>query len=581
MKKRISLSILILLIFSSSELFSKTEIKKNQTGIIKNVLRKADIKNQSEAAEIINYVDDVYGSLYKRLKNNGKLTIYFGPAHGKDNTGEWRGITTERIGVTGLPEEWYSIIYSRKLYNLLKQNKFIEISAAPYYMDVLEGRTDSYHYMKFRNVTENAYNSDAFMIIEMHMNNVSVFQKADGLINMPGIHMIRDCSGRRMLKNIKGSYSGFLTLYNKFDASGFSKKYALNIKKSLEAKGYKANGWEYGAVGDDRFTYYLLFPVSVIYECGFISHPREEEKLRDPYYMDGMVNSHYRMLLKTIHDIYGIDISGNILKGNPKNVRARIELLKLARLTILFMKKGDVSGAVTAVNAMKKYYKNSGTRSTINYYDKIIKRVKKGERYYKKGLAYKKKRKYRKARTYFVRAKRSLDKNIMYSAIKKKYNAALYGNRSSRKKSITSSKKKSPKTVSTRKAIYAAPSRITKPFILSLSSKEELEHALAESLGADDRNIKLISESMKNYKKTYWKKVRKYSKKRKRRIWVWRKKTKDFKFTPGIYIVNLDKKLGVVKAKRVSAVYLDPHKYQNQQYLKNSYFAETIRKKEI
>jgi hypothetical protein len=86
---------------------------------------------------------------------------------------------------------------------------------------------------------------------------------------------------------------------------------------------------------------------------------------------------------------------------------------------------------------------------------------------------------------------------------------------------------------------------------------------------------------MKDYSEDTWKKVRKYSAKRKKRIWVSEKIVRDFEFTPGIYVVNLDKKLNVVKAKRVSAVYLDPQKYQNQQYLKNSYFAETEQEKSI
>jgi hypothetical protein len=104
---------------------------------------------------------------------------------------------------------------------------------------------------------------------------------------------------------------------------------------------------------------------------------------------------------------------------------------------------------------------------------------------------------------------------------------------------------------------------------------------VSESLGAGDEETNRIIEGMKDYKAVSWKKVKKYSSKRKKRIWVSKKVVRDFEFTPGIYVVNLDKNLNVVKANRVSAVYLDPQKYQNQQYLKNSYFAETEKQKDI
>jgi len=579
MKRNIFIFLLIIL-FAPAVLFSSTEIKKEQTESIKRVLNKANPENLTRAAEIVNYIDDVYGSLNEQLASDGKFRIYFGPAHGKDHTNRWRGTTTERIGVTGLPEEWYSTIYSRKLYDKLKTNNFIEVCAAPYYRDVLEGKSDSYQYMKFRDVADNAYNSKAFLVIEMHMNNVSVFEKADGLVNMPGIHMIRDSSGRKLLKNITGTYSGYLTLYNKYDASGFSKQYALNIKNSLSSKGYSINNWEYGAVADDRFTYYLLFPVSIIYECGFISHPAEEKKLRDPEYMEEMIATHYDMLIKTIYDVFGMDISGKSLKYNPKDVAHRIELLKLARLTIMYLEKGDVPGANAAVNSMKKYY-NPATSDTINYYSAILDRVNRAENFYRKGIAFSKKKKYRKSRTCFVNAKNSLSRNIIYSAMRDKYNNALYGNSRERNSASERSNGGSYSSVPVRKAVTVEQSSLTKPFILTLRSKEGLEHAVFESLGTGDEETKRITEAMKDYREVSWKKVRKYSAKRKKRIWVSEKIVRDFEFTPGIYVVNLDKKLNVVKAKRVSAVYLDPQKYQNQQYLKNSYFAETEQEKSI
>ena len=59
------------------------------------------------------------------------------------------------------------------------------------------------------------------------------------------------------------------------------------------------------------------------------------------------------------------------------------------------------------------------------------------------------------------------------------------------------------------------------------------------------------------------------------------KNIRKFIFDDGIYVVTLDKNKRVVRAERVSSVYHNPERYQNQQYLKNSYFAETERQKDF
>ncbi len=560
-----------------------TVIKNKQSRAIEKIIEIQDNKNVcKDIAEIVNYIDDVYGNLYSSLENGGKITLYFGPAHGKDDTERWRGITTNRVGVTGLPEEHYSRLYARKLYNLLKQNPFINIAASDEYLQVLEGKTDSYHYMKFKDVMNNAKNSGAFMVMEMHMNNVSIFSKADGLVNMPGIHMARDSSGRKLLINITGTFSGFLTLYNKYDACGFSRQYALNIRDSLVSKGYKANGWDYGAVADDRFTYYLNFPVSVIYECGFISHPVEEKKLIDPEYMDGMVKAQYEMLLKTFYDLYGIDISKKEFRGKRKDFKDDIEILKLARLVIYFIQNANTESANLAVKFMKNLYYNSHTKDSVNYYASIISTINHAESYYTKGIKFKNKNKFNKARTCFVNAKESLNRNEMYSAYKDKYNTAIYGNKKNRSSSSDTpgndriSDKKPGET-----AIQVKPSSITKPFILSVSNGEDLNNAILESLEPDAAKLKIISDSLKNYKTVTKISKRYYSSKKRKYITSSENKYRDYEFKSGIFLVELDKNMKVVKARKVSSVYLDPNKYQNQQYLKNSYFTQIEQQKNI
>ncbi|HQO41249.1 MAG TPA: N-acetylmuramoyl-L-alanine amidase, partial [Spirochaetota bacterium] len=384
------------LILTAEELY---DLKKSQSATINKIISNEKSESRKkELVDIINYIDTTYGELHEKLARGEKITIYFGPAHGKDHTGEWRGITTNRIGVTGLPEEYYSIKYSRKLYDLLKKNRFIEIAAKPEYRSVLEGKSDSYHYMKFRDVMRNARASNSFMVIEMHMNNVAIFNKADGLVNMPGIHMARDSNGRKMIVNIKSTNSGFLTLYNKFDASDFSRQYAVNIRQSLVKKGYIPNGWEYGAVADDRFTYYLNFPISLIYECGFISDPEEEKKLLDEDYMDGMIKSQYEMFLKTFNDMFGVDISGNELKITEKDYSDNIELLKLARIAIFYIQNAETDQANIAVRAMKKNYYHGANKGVIDYYSSIMNKINNSERHYHKGSRYNKRKKYSRAR---------------------------------------------------------------------------------------------------------------------------------------------------------------------------------------
>jgi len=595
--KLINIILPVLMILCSSALsYSETVIKNKQTPIIDKILNMQDNKNTySDIADIINYIDEIYSGLYDSLEQGGKITIYFGPAHGKDHTGRWRGTTTNRVGTTGLPEEYYSIQYSRKLYKLLKENPFIDIATSDEYRDVLEGKSDSYHYMPFKDEMNNAKNAGAFMVIEMHMNNVSIFSKADGLVNMPGIHMARDGQGRKLLINITGSYSGFLTLYNKYDASGFSRQYAVNIRDNLVAKGYKANSWEYGAVADDRFTYYLLFPISIIYECGFISHPDEDKKLLNEDYMNGMVASQYEMLLKTFNDIYGINISKEKFSGKKKNFQANVELLKLARLTVYFIKNGDTKSANAAVKAMNVSYFNPQTKDSIDYYNSIINTINKAERHYANGVAHRNKKKFNKARTSFVQGKATLSNNDLYSAYRNKFAAAIHGNKMIRTKSDTaiasgnenknSSEIKSASAngaaKNTNAAISVKSSPVTKPFIMTLRDGMNIETAIMEALAPDQKNLKIITDSMNNYKSVSYTPIKTYSKKQKKHIITNKKTVKDFEFKPGIFIAELNKDMKIVKVTKVSSVYLDPNKYQNHQYLKNSYFTQIEMEKEI
>ncbi len=564
-------------------LFSQSSISPEytQTSSINTILSYEKNRSHKEKiVEIINFIDKTYKNIPERIRNGEKITIFFDPAHGKDSTGEWRGTTTNRIGVTGLPEEYYSIFYSRKLYTLLKANKHIDIVTSHDFQKVLDGKSESYHYLKFAETVKMAREAGAFMIIAQHLNNVSIFNKADGRINIPGIHMARDKRNRLLLRNIQGSYSGFLTLYNKFDASGFSKNYAFNIRSSLVGKGYKPNNWEYGAVGDDRFTYYMDFPVSVIYENGFISNPEEEKKLLDPYYMDGIVRSQYDTMLKSLKDLYGVDISTERAKIKHVDYQSRIEMLKLARIAIYYIKNAETLKASKTVGYMKKYSTNKDLKDSVAYYNSIMKKINTSEIQYRKGIARKKRKHYKTARRHFNSAIANLDRNSLYNGYRNKYKEELGLNRG--KKSVAAKPANTTNPVKYRESsISVKSSSITKPVIITIEDGSTLCQAIIDALNPDMESLKKIENSMNQYRTVKWVKYRKWSKKHKKKITAWKKVYRDFKFTSGIYVVTLDKNMNVKKAESVSRVYLNPDKYQNQQYLKNSYFEKTDRQRNI
>jgi len=195
--------------------------------------------------------------------------------------------------------------------------------------------------------------------------------------------------------------------------------------------------------------------------------------------------------------------------------------------------------------------------------------------YYNKGITLRNKKKFNKSRAAFINAKESLNRNDVYSAYKVKYGVAIYGNKRSR----SVAKESTPRVRKLEKprgetAVPVKASSVTKPFILALSNGESLENAIVESLNPDSDNIKSITDSMSNYKTVSWVKSRKYLPKKKKYKTVYTKKYNDYEFKPGIFIVHMDRNMRIVKANRVSKIYLDHNKYQNHQYLKNSYFTQ-------
>ncbi len=570
-----------LLLFTSAPIVSSSELpsqnKPQQPALINKIINAEKNKAKRDAiVKITEQIDQTYGYLYENIEKGGKLTVFFDPAHGKLSDGRWQGgAATGRLSCTGLPEEWYSIKFSRKMYELLEKNRHIEVRSTDDFMDVLRGKSDSYRDIPFPVTVDLANRAGAFIIIAQHLNNISVVHKADGLVNLPGIHITRNAHGWKILRYVKDTYQGFLTLYNKLDASGFSMKYALKLKNMLEKRGLKANSWDHGAVGDSRFCYFVDFPVSIIYESGFISNPDEEKKLSDPEHIGTMVEAQYLALLETVEEIFGVDISGSRVRKTGEPSADRLELLKLARLAVYYIKSGDVGGGIRVIHEMEKKYSGSKYREHTRYFSSVRSSLARYNSYHRKGLIYKKKKNYRKARYCFRLARRSLQRGPIFSTLHGGISRELPG----RTRKRTSADRSSRAIASFNPIVPRAP--INRSVLFPLEPGQSLDSAVRLALEADGNTHERLVNSFKNARTFYKKRERYYSKKHKKRMTRWVTRSKHVSFTPGIYVVQLNKKLNVVGVRRVNSVVLNHDRYQNQQYLKNSHFANDTRERSL
>ncbi|HNX60831.1 MAG TPA: N-acetylmuramoyl-L-alanine amidase, partial [Spirochaetota bacterium] len=263
--------------------------------------------------EIASSVQDTYSDLFNKLSTGGKIRIFIDPAHGKvrnNDSMEWQGALTWRKSTTGVPEELYSIPLARKFYKLASENPFIEIVSFPDYMDMLTGKSETYNDVSFDDSVDEALKSGSFLIISEHLNNISPISKADGFVNIPGLHVTCNQWRTPFLSYVSGVYRGYFTYYNMYDITGSSRAIGEEFRNNMTRKGHIPNSWDNGVVGDDRFSLYVNFPISVIFESGFISNPVEEQLLKDDRFQNDIVESQYSAILSTIRSSFGVDISG-------------------------------------------------------------------------------------------------------------------------------------------------------------------------------------------------------------------------------------------------------------------------------
>lgn len=520
-----------------------------------------------QAIELLNAIDATYVDIEKNLASGKKLIVFVDPAHGKLENGAWEGEMTGRLSATGLTEEYYSIMLSRELYRVLSANRFIEVRSTDDFMQVMKGKSDIYRNIPFVQTVRMATEAGAFIIVSEHLNNISSIVKASGLMNIPGVHITTDKWGNRFLSYVKDIHRGFLTLYNKYDTTDFSRRYALNLKEALVARGMRANSWQFGAVPDDRFSYFVDFPISVIYESGFISNPDDEEFLRDPANQRLIVNGQYESLLETVREVFGVDISGRSPVRVGKAPEELIELLKLSRLVIFYINNCEAQKAIGIINLMEKKFARANPQFVAPYRE-IKTTLIRAENYFRQGMAHLKKKNYKSATWCLQRARRALRYRPLYSQLYARYSGQYQemGVPGHAVDLFVYNPKKLPPAGASRPAPPFVPVRsaaLTTPIIFAVDGDQTLENAVYKALKPDTKTLARLVRSFEN---AYtWKSVKTGGK--------WRRVRVKAHFGPGIYIVGLDRNLNVVSVSPVKKVALNPAKYQNHQYLKNSYFA--------
>ncbi|MCX8123721.1 MAG: N-acetylmuramoyl-L-alanine amidase [Spirochaetes bacterium] len=544
--KNVVIALLLLPVF----VLLSSAVYAEHPDIIATIINEEQNKDHSdELQQMLHFIDDLYNNLSTRVKNGEKIVIFFDPAHGIDDDGKWEGEKTGRLSCTGLPEEYYSLAISRKLYQLLKKNPYIDVVSTQDYIDALEGKTDNYYNITFRETVELAKNAKAVLVISEHFNNTAAIFKAYGLANVKGIH-ITYSNGNAYLTHIREEHKGFLTLYNKFDASGFSYTVASKVKDKLLTNGLKVNSWNYGTVADDRFSYFVNYPISVIFESGFISNPDDEAIVNNPESQKLIAQSHYEAILETIALTFGIDISGF---WGPRivddvNPSRNLMLLKLSRIACYYISKSDTEKGLQVLSQLLKVCDPVKDAAIIENIHDMKYRVERSRELYAKAIALKRKGKIKSARYTMRKAIGLVSRSPVFYELRKTYRSEYRD-----LKEVEQQQSIAPKYPIPDKAVNTMASSIIKPVLVVLEKDMTPQEAIFNALRCDETTLKKIAGQFVQAKV-------KVGKKR------FEKPTGE-----GIYIVQLSPKGNIRSVKRVAIVKLDPFKYQNQLYLKNSY----------
>ncbi|MBP8082319.1 MAG: N-acetylmuramoyl-L-alanine amidase [Spirochaetes bacterium] len=557
-----------------------------QPDILKSILESEKTSDDfNELVNLINETDEIYGSLSERLNNGGKIVIFFDPAHGKLPGGKWQGETTFRMSSSGLPEEIYSIMLSRKLYSLLKSNKYIEVKSTDDFMNVLENKSETYKNITFTETMKLAKENKAFLVISSHLNNVGMLAKAEGLANIRGIHLVYSQSGKAYLSQITDVQSGFLTLYNRYDPTGFTEQIANTFKKEMLTYGYKYNNWKQGAVADDRFLYFANFPLSLMFESGFISNPVEDEYLRNEKNQNEIALSQYNAIINAIDEKFGVDLTENSI-SKSKTQFDILTLIKLAKMVNYYTSKTNLVKAANICTLMEKNFKSSRYETSTEPYREIRNRVLSANYHLNNASANAKKKRYSAARYSLQKSFDALGKNPYYYPVRTEI-AARYKSLTGRniRRSMHYGDAANVDNYYETEFPHLGCNRENhspaSPFILIVRSNQSLEEAMKLSISPSEKYCSRILESLKNARATGYTTQKRYLAKKKRYVNVRIKRSFPVRFTEGIYIVQFDKNMAVRRAEKVKIVPFDPKRFQNQEYFKNSSLAVKEKEKSL
>ena len=555
------------------------------------VERETSPEKKKELCEVIDAIDRIYGSI--RSGDSGKkIVIYVDPAHGMVNVNgkmEWQGAVTWRKSTTGVPEELYSIPICRDLYRLLSSNPNIEVVSTPDFIEVMKGNAEVYKDVTFDETVEWAKKQDAFLILSEHLNNISPIWKADGFVNLEGCHITCDSWRTPMISYINGVYKGYYTYYSVYDVTGSSKTIADRFRDNMIAKGHQPNGWDNGAVADDRFASYIGYPISFIFESGFISNPAEESALKTPEFRRDVVMSQYRAILDTIKAEFGVDISGHVRsidKSDVKRYEDNIEAIKLSRVFVWCTQKGEFTNALAALATLEKQNASGAHKWSAWAYSEMRRRLQRIASGFDTGAWREKKGSLSKAASNYLDVIRTMGYHPLFNGVREtayeRYNAIARRiglRKQTYNYSIAYQESFPPELQALRSNIENHS--LTTPYIVPIQQGETLDEAIDLAIAPSTELREKIVQAVKNSRttQTVWDKS--WSKKKKKYVYYKRYVKVKPDFSPGIYLMTFGRNYQVTWVSKANNIPLNPKAYQNQQFLKNSCFAEKSKERSL